>query len=454
MKKYIFIISILSLMAISCQKEFLEKRPNKALLVPETLTDFQNLLDNTDVFNIAPSLPVIASDDFYGTDIRVNAYIDAYQKNSYIWADNIDEGLPMLDWNTPFQQILYSNIILDGLKKLSATSENNPESDRIKGSALFHRAFAYYNLAQMYAKPYNANSADSDLGIPIRLQADVNIKSKRGTLSQTYGQIINDLQDAEALLPVTSSFQSRPNKVAVKALLARLYLNMEDYPKALKYADETYVLNNSLIDFNTLNKTTTNPFPVAPNSNNNVEIIFYSRMTTYTFGISQNSTVENTLYESYNSNDLRKIIYFISGNPANFKGRYTGNLGRHFGGLTTSEVFLIKAECEARVGSYNDAMITLNNLIKKRWDNSVTYPILTAINAKEALAKILTERRKELVFKGLRWGDLRRLNKDARFAKTITRTFNNQTYTLEPNSKKYTFPIPTMEIVASGIEQN
>ncbi len=424
-------------------------------MIPTTLTDFQNFLDNLNVFNISPSLPIIASDDFFASDAKINAYTSVYQKNSYIWAKDIDEGMSILDWNTPYQQVLYANIVLDGVKSLSPDPTNQVEWNRIKGTALFHRAFAFYNLAQMYAKPYQMDAANQDLGIPIRIEGDVNKKSTRGTLQQTYSQILSDLKEAESLLPITSAFQSRPNKVAAQALLARVYLNMEDYPNALVYAKACLAHNSVLIDYNTLNKTSNAPFPLAPN-NNNIETIFYSKTTSYTFGISTNTTVNNSLYFSYQTNDLRKIIFFTGTDPLWFKGRYTGSSLVLFSGLAKDEIYLIKAECEARAGEKNIAMDDLNYLLKTRWTNDITSPYidLIATDAEDALSKVLTERRKELVFRGLRWGDLRRLNKDERFAVTLTRTLNGQTYTLLPNSARYTFPIPSQEILISGIEQN
>lgn len=452
MKKRIYLLLILTCTLLSCQKEFLEKKTDKALLVPKTLTDFENLLDNLNVFNITPSLPVISSDDYYTTDEKISTYSGTYQKNSYIWAADIDEGLAILDWNTPYQQVFYANIVLDGLKNVEATSEQQ-EWNRIKGTALFHRAYAFYNIAQMYAKPFDHRTAKTDLGIPIRLTGDVNIKSSRGTLQQTYDQIIQDLKEAEFLLPLSSTFMNRPNKTATQALLARVYLNMEEYDQALFYADEVLKVSSSLIDYNTLNKTSNAPFPVTPN-NSNMEIIFYSRMTTYTFGLATNATVNNSLYESYSANDLRKVIFFSGTNPAWFKGRYTGSIGTLFSGLAIDEIYLIKAECEARVGKVDKAMDGLNALLKSRYLNTVINPVLTATDATDALSKILNERRKELVFRGLRWGDLRRLNKDSSYQITISRSLNGQTYTLFPNSNSYTFPIPKGEVLLSGITQN
>lgn len=451
MKKNLYILIILGTVLVSCQKEFLQEKTDKALLIPTKLLDFQNLMDNLDVFNIAPSLPVIASDDFYATDTRINSYTSAYQKNSYIWAEDIDEGLSILDWNTPYQQVFYANVVLDGLDDLTLDASSQLEWNRIKGTALFHRAFAFFNIAQMFAKPYDLSSADFELGIPIRLEADVNKKSTRGTLQQTYNQILSDLKNAETLLPVTSSFQSRPNKVAAQALLARVYLSMGDYGNALLYSKTCLSVANSLIDFNSLSPTATSPFPVLP-ANNNSEVIFYSKMASYTFAISTNTTVNDELYKLYVAGDLRKTIFY-SATP-HFKGRYTGSSLVLFGGLSTGEIYLIKSECEARIGDLNIAMSDLNTLLKKRWISSQPYPTITAADREDALKKILLERRKELAFRGLRWGDLRRLNKDSRFATTIERTLNGTKYLLAPNSNRYTFPIPKQEIISSGIEQN
>lgn len=91
-------------------------------------------------------------------------------------------------------------------------------------------------------------------------------------------------------------------------------------------------------------------------------------------------------------------------------------------------------------------MKDLNNLLQTRWKVG-TYINLTAANADTALGLILNERRKELCFRGLRWTDLKRLNKDDRFKVTITRSLNGQTYTLLPNSLRYVLPIDDKEIL-------
>jgi len=68
---------------------------------------------------------------------------------------------------------------------------------------------------------------------------------------------------------------------------------------------------------------------------------------------------------------------------------------------------------------------------------------------------LIQERRKELPFSGnLPWEDLRRLNQEPNFAKTLTRMLNGETFSLPPGDNRYVYPIPENEISLSGIQQN
>ena len=123
-----------------------------------------------------------------------------------------------------------------------------------------------------------------------------------------------------------------------------------------------------------------------------------------------------------------------------------------FTGLATDEVYLIKAECAARRNDVTTAMNYLNNLLVTKWKTGTFVPY-TATSSQDALNEILTERRKELVWRAIRWVDIKRLNKEGANI-TLTRILNGQTYTLPPNSPLYEMPIPSDEISLSGIQQN
>jgi len=66
---------------------------------------------------------------------------------------------------------------------------------------------------------------------------------------------------------------------------------------------------------------------------------------------------------------------------------------------------------------------------------------------------ILRERRKELIFRGLRWTDLKRLNKEEAGI-ILTRLFNGNTRQLLPKSNHYVLPIPDDALTGGTITQN
>src|SRR5690606_6512344 len=98
-------------------------------------------------------------------------------------------------------------------------------------------------------------------GLPLRLTPELDIASKRSTVTETYGRIILDLEKAVDLLPTTSLVPSRPNKVAALAMLARVYLSMGVYEKAGEFADKSLQLTSHLIEYNTISQSSTSPIP-------------------------------------------------------------------------------------------------------------------------------------------------------------------------------------------------
>jgi hypothetical protein len=444
-------------MIVSCSRSsFLDKKPNTTLVVPSTLADFQALLDNTAVIGQVPVLGEISADNFYAGNNSWTT-LDVAEKNAYIWASDIFGGQGQdQDWDVPYQQVFYANVVLEGLPGVRVDSSNVTQWNAIKGAALFTRAFAFYNLAQLFAPVYDSATAGTDLGIPLRLSADINAVSVRSSVQQTYDQILYDLHLAETLLPSAVPFynRNRPSLPAAQALLARVYLSIRDYANAKLSADsclQTYP--GSLMDYNTLDATVSYPI-----SKLNTETLYQANFLMYTQILAgnfyQQCVIDSVLYQSYASNDLRRVIFYrttSTGSPY-LKGSYNGT-AYLFGGLAIDEVYLIRAEGRARMGDYNGAMADLNSLLSTRWRMG-TFPGFSASTAAEALDTVLLERRKELAFRGLRWTDLRRLNKEG-YNITIARNPDGQIHTLKPvDLPLYTLPIPPDVIAFTGMPQN
>ena len=451
--KNIFLLTLCILMVTACNKqdEWLNVKSNKSDITPSTLQNYQAILDYDIYMNDNyPGLPLVSADNYY---LNYTTWLgsSSYAKNAYVWAQDVYQGNVVIgDWNSPYINVEYANIALEGIGKIERTNQNQLDWDNIKGSALFYRAYAFYNLINEFANPYSATTAATDLGIPLRLSADINEKSVRASVQDGYNQIIIDLKQADDLLPSAALYQSRPGKTAAEALLAKVYLNIDDFVNAGLYADKALSRVSNLIDFNTLSLSTSRPFPAFPN---NAEAIFYATNSIFSLAII-NGLVDSTLLKSYNANDLRKTAFYNTGaNGTTFKGQYSGSVAP-FGGLATNELYLIRAEVNARLGKTAAALQDLNTLLIKRWKTGSFLPY-TALTPDDALLLVLTERRKELPFTGtIRWEDLRRLNKDSRFARTLIRMLNGQTYTLPASDPRYILPIPETEIRLSGIQQN
>lgn len=463
----ILIVSIILFIILntSCRK-YVDIQPGDNKVSITNANDCQLLLDNYNLNNNGPSDGEASTDDYYLTNPGFLATtVTAEDRSIYTWATNAIRNSSD-QWKNVYYNVYYTNLILEAGPTLKSSGADQSTQNTIRGSALFLRSLYFWQLAQLYAKPYSVITAGQDPGIPLRLNSDINGKSDRGSIAGTYSQITNDLQEAVSLLPVTSNIATRPNKVAAYALLARVYLSMEDYPNAQVNANAALQLKSDLIDYNSLNVSSGTPF--FPRFNK--EVIFQAIMSNGQTMMQNVARIDSNLIASYNVNDLRSQVFFQvdvlngqdkNGNPIiipngkHFKGNYEpSSTGNFFDGLAVDELYLIRAECYARSGNISAAMNDLNTLLRKRWLTN-TYTDMTATSADDALAKILLERRKELIMRGLRWTDLRRLNKDSRFAKTLTRIVSGlDAFSLPPNDPRYVLLIPQPVIDNSSIAQN
>lgn len=450
--KVIYTGFLLLLICTACGKEFLEPKRDAAQVIPATIEDYQAILDYQYVMNRTPSveLATIGADEFYIKDGRLSTLTNPYQRNGYVWADDVYEKTEAPDWNNAYQRILYANLVLEA-EKIVPVAGQQAALDNIVGSALFFRAYSYYQLAQLFCKPYDTETASMDPGIPLRLDYDVSLKSSRGNIQEVYLRIIADLQRAADLLPTDPLVKQRPSRPAAYLLLSRCYLQMGNYERAGYYADQALQLKNILVDFKGLNLSSAYAFP-SDYGASNPEVLFYTDMSISLVATGR-FNADSNLLAMYEPDDLRRRAYFYTNTDGRilFKGSYQGG-NLYFTGLATDELFLIRAECNARQGFLKAALNDLNELLKHRYTNSFI-PVY-AENEDGVLVRIMEERRKELFMRGIRWEDLRRLNKDHRFAMTLVRQIDGHHFELAPNSPRYVWPLPDNEIDLSGLEQN
>lgn len=426
---------------------FLDERPNKNIVIPSTLDDMQALMDASNWgMNQSPGINLLSGDELVATPNAFLVY-SLDEQEAYKWSESFFEN-EASDWSVPYSQVFYANVVLEGTEEINPSNkEERNRKNEIIGSALFLRANALYNLLSQFAPAYQPGINDDALGIPLRTDPNINITVDRSNLKACYDQVILDLNTALPFLRDMNIYKSRPSKAAVHALLARIYLSIEDYEKALTHANSAMGIHDVLIDYNAINANLRFPLPAF-----NEEVIYHTQMVTYLFSALVTTVVNPEIYQSFETNDLRRRVFFLNNAfGAVFKGTYSGT-NNMFSGLASNEVYLIKAECEARLGNGETGLQVLNSLLEKRWVTGNFEP--KEATGSGILDLILEERKKELLYRGVRWTDLRRLNRDPRYAKTLERGIQGESYTLEPNSNKFTLPIPLNEINVSGIAQN
>ncbi|WP_425639451.1 RagB/SusD family nutrient uptake outer membrane protein [Algoriphagus yeomjeoni] len=447
MKKILNILLISSSSLLLACEGFLDPKPDQGLLVPNTLDDVQILMDNNVVFNRQATLVNVSADDFWTTSEAYQG-MSVVEQGAYLWQEDPYQGSGIWDWEIAYNQVFYANIALKTLDEY--TGSNKQWAEELRGMALFYKSYAYYQLLQQFAPPFQRDGGNSDLpGIILREQADINNSPQRSSVEECYTALLRDMEVAVGILPIGTEFKTRPTRAAGYGLLAKVYLLMFEYEKAAQASQAALDLYSDRMDLNELNVQNLRPFErFGP------ETIFYSVLHSSAFSRGTQTYVDTVLLNSYEPGDLRLEAYFNArpGGYFNMTGHHTGST-IVFGGLTVGELQLIAAEGFARSGNSDLALSYLNQLLENRYLSEIWMP-LEGLDEKELLNRVLLERRKELVGRGIRWSDLRRLNQEPDFEKIIIREIDGQEFSLQPNSNRYVFPIPDNEIIRSGVEQN
>lgn len=453
--KSLYQFSILALAAVlfaGCQKYVDIKTQGQ--LTPGDIINYRYLLNNTSAYEYGTRMGDMASDDANIIDgstqqqqfVTYGAYY-AWFPLSYTWQAaypatstyNNDS-----EWNSMYNTILYSNTVTTEVP----TSKGGTDAEKAEliAEALVHRADAYLMLVNSYAKPYNAATAASDPGVPLLTTETTTQSLVRAPVQTVYNQILLDLKKALPSLQVTQTFNTIPSKASAYGELARTYLYMNDYANASLYADSALALRSTLDDLGTYTTVKGSTYPLRKNDPE----VLLSKVAYggYSFPPTIIRLSDNLL-SLLGTKDQRYNLFTCD--PSTISSSYVAAGGRFFYkdvalgearniGPSVPEMMLIKAEYYARKGDAANAMSWVNTLRKKRF-KAADYTDITATSTNDALVKVIDERHREFFCRMLRWWDMRRLKSEAQFQKTYTRTLAGVTYTLDPNSNKYTFQI-------------
>ncbi|WEK19923.1 MAG: RagB/SusD family nutrient uptake outer membrane protein [Candidatus Pedobacter colombiensis] len=450
MNKIIKLTAILFLMisASSCKK-YLDIEP-VGKVIPTTVEDFRALLNSG-----YTQFPSHKSNLAFRTDellLNTAKTETANYYDQYKWNDlNPDANSLEMPYGAFYTSIFYANSVIEDIEAKAGVSA---ETAQIKGEAYLLRAYAEFELLNLYAKPFDKNTAATDRGVPISLKIDLETNYKPSTVEVVYNQIFADLAAGQALLNVTT-FPAGQNyrftKRAALALTARIYEYRGEWSSALKASQDALAINNTLQDLNAAGAT------FAPNHYQSVENIM-SMERAFNPGASNSSFMSPHLLGIYDPiNDKRYALYFQKYNVMPWdddyeenKDKIVSNKGSDIAYKITfrnAELYLIKAEAALQTDDLSTALQTLLALKVKRLTPAY-YAIektrISGLGKADLYQEIIRERERELALEGHRWYDLRRFGQPE-----MKHEFKGAIYTLQKNDPRYTIRFPQSAIKAN-----
>ena len=453
---YKYIIGVwLCIGLVGCNKHLEEKSQDE--VKPTTVTDLQQLLMG-EVYPAGALQPSFhAYLDMLTDDVSSNFNAEkgaslTYQKYApaFTWRDDMFELMEAAQVRDPidtyehyYRRIMGCNVVLDMIDKVRGEEDDR---ENVRGQALAMRSYFYFMLVNLYGQPYNAAGVDINTspGVELILSPVVHDEYPvRVSVARIYEQVENDLLEALPLLEQYGKNNSkyRATDVFVHTLLSRMYLYMEKWEQAKKYANLGLSRNSSLLNladikvpFYVFTKPATNVYSL-----NSAEAIWlgYASQSEYrgetlmpggtpVFQVSPDlqNKYEYNLTNTSNRGDLRmRFFYYWDYEdgccwfiPAAYTGaKYPDATKDPTKGMRVAELYLNRAESNIQLYLTNndDALRTaaledLNHLRESRYDTRTVKYVPVDYSGTALLDFYRDERRRELSFEDHRWFDLRR----------------------------------------------
>lgn len=425
--KYTFFF-VAALATVSCD-DYLDIQPI-GKVIPETLTDYRAVLTRGyETFPMHKSLASVRGDEFIMNEDSDELVLF---KDIYTWKDgNADVITTTFQYDRLYTTIFYTNVIINDAK---AKVEASADKDQLIGEAYALRAYAYFDLLNLFAKPYDAATAGTDKGVPLALEVDLEQAFVPESVARIYEQIYADKEEAKKLLNQDTQAKGlnyRFSKASIYALESRIFLYQKEWAKALEAADKALAFKNTLVDLNAT--------PVLANNYDSAESIL-ALENVYNVELKGLSFASPTLTSIYDrTDDLRFALYFQA-SGSRFRFRKGGGSAAQKCSFRASELYLTKAEAAAQLNDLTTAKTTVLTFIKNRYKTAGYTTLATAVenmDQAQLLEFIALERQREFAAEGHRWFDLRRTTQ-----KEITHNLDGVEYKLIQNDPRYTIPFP------------
>lgn len=365
-------------------------------------------------------------------------------------------------WRYYYKLIKATNEILDAV----GGDEQAPENEENKiyyAQAKALRAHSYFNLVNLYAKPYLEDK--SMLAIPIYRTQLTSQPVGKSSIEDVYKLIVKDLTDAIPLLKDFARPAGQKDQIdewIARGFLAYVYLTMGDNENAAIISQEVidakqYPLMNKKEIINSGFSTvaipswmwaidlTTSNSPALPTFWGHVD------MFTYSYAFAGNAKLIDTgLFESIPESDTRKKWFIEEGEEIHTNWWKFYNSKRKFGNrewyddevyMRVEEMYLINAEANTRADNLIEARTSLKDLLTERDDEAAAN--VADMGKEELLDAVYFNWRVEL------WAEGRALLTMKRYKKTITRCEEDAMLpgrTYKYDDSRLIFSIPEREI--------
>lgn len=446
-----------------CKKDFLEVAPTTAIGAKEAFSSPEKIAAAlTGIYDLSTTgaykYNMILNNDIKGGDVLLVSGAGNYNRfvNGYQFIENPSSVEPSDYWTIGYRIIANAN-------QFELNIPTAPLSDAQKTAYLAEtralRAESYFTLIQWYAKPYTLDP--EALGVPL-LTAPVGPNDPlvgRAKVKEVYALIVSDLLFAEANIPASKTSIFRMTKGAIQGFLARVYLTMGNYPEASKYAKLARAgkpLGNAaslLAGF----RAPTSEWIYALNSRTDDNSGFITVNSFYDpFDIGYSSfRVNDNFFNSFAANDIRREQFNVDGvigerrGPEGYlinKFDFASSPAQDQVIIRSSEMYLIEAEAEARIGGANETAAKAALLAIQARAGVATTP---STNTGAALiAEIMTERGKELYGEGFKFFDLLRTKTPVTRA---TGVGHWAIVNFQPGDNKLVLPLPLTELNANPV---
>ena len=177
---------------------------------------------------------------FGADDVTWNGTSTGSTFKLYDYSRNIASSTTEYTWELGYRVIGNCNKIIEIIQGLG--NESTREQTIMMCENYYLRALSYFLLVNEFAQPYSNNPTQNP-GLPLKLTSDPNdLPQSRSTVAEVYDQVVLDLKDAITYLTLQQGETPKSNiyatKEAAEALLARVYLYMENWDGAWEMANK------------------------------------------------------------------------------------------------------------------------------------------------------------------------------------------------------------------------